>query len=83
MLIFSHVKRSARAKVAAGIEFITDYERTLLPNEVKSTDNPRAKSLHLFCNRYRSKMTIKASLRNVGDNMDADTRVRSIRYMHF
>lgn len=67
-----------RTKADAEIDFITDYEGTLLPIEVKSADNTRAKSLHLFCNRYRPKMAIKTSLKNVGDNMDADTHIWSI-----
>ena len=67
-----------RTKADAEIDFITDYEGTLLPIEVKSADNTKAKSLHLFCNRYQPKMAIKTSLKNVGDNMDADTHVWSI-----
>ena len=64
-----------RTKADAEIDFITDYEGVLLPIEVKSADNTRAKSLHLFCNRYRPKMAIKTSLKNVGDNMDSETHV--------
>ena len=67
-----------RTKADAEIDFITDYEGVLLPIEVKSADNTRAKSLHLFCNRYRPKMAIKTSLKNVGDNMDSETHVWSI-----
>jgi len=67
-----------RTKADAEIDFITDYEGVLLPIEVKAADNTKAKSLHLFCNRYRTKMAIKTSLKNVGDNMDGDTHVWSI-----
>lgn len=67
-----------RTKAAAEIDFITDYEGVLLPIEVKSADNTKAKSLHLFCNRYRPKMAIKTSLKNVGDNMHGDTHEWSI-----
>ena len=67
-----------RTKADAEIDFISDYEGVLLPIEVKSADNTRAKSLHLFCNRYRPQMAVKTSLKNVGDNMDADTHVWSI-----
>ena len=45
---------------------------------VKVADNTRAKSLHLFCNRYHPKLTFKLSLKNVGDNMDGDTHVWSV-----
>lgn len=67
-----------RTKADAEIDFITDHEGVLLPIEVKSADNTKAKSLHLFINRYRPKMAIKTSLKNVGDNMDGGTHVWSI-----
>lgn len=67
-----------RTKADAEMDFISDYEGLLLPIEVKSADNTKAKSLHLFCNRYNPKMAIKTSLKNVGDNMDGDTHVWSI-----
>ena len=67
-----------RTKADAEIDFISDYEGVLLPIEVKSADNTKAKSLHLFCNRYHPKLAIKTSLKNVGDNRDGDTHVWSI-----
>ncbi len=67
-----------RTKADAELDFLTDYEGILLPIEVKAADNTKAKSLHLFCNRYKPKMAIKTSLKNVGDNMDGDTHVWSL-----
>ena len=67
-----------RTKADAELDFITDYEGVLLPVEVKSADNTKAKSLHLFCNRFNPKMAVKTSLKNVGDNMDGNTHVWSI-----
>lgn len=67
-----------RSKANAEIDFISDYEGLLLPIEVKSADNTKAKSLHMFCNRYCPKMAIKTSLKNVGDNMDGKTHVWSL-----
>lgn len=67
-----------RTKEDAEIDFISDYEGLLIPIEVKSADNTKAKSLHMFCNRYSPKMAIKSSLKNVGDNMDGETHVWSI-----
>lgn len=67
-----------RTKADAEVDFITDHEGILLPIEVKAADNTKAKSLHLFCNRYRPKMAIKTSLKNVGDNIDVDTHVWNI-----
>lgn len=67
-----------RTKADAEMDFITDYEGELIPIEVKSADNTRAKSLNLFCNRYEPKIAFKSSLKNVGDNMDAKTHVWSL-----
>lgn len=67
-----------RTKADAEIDFITDHEGVLLPIEVKSADNTKAKSLHLFCSRYQPKMAIRTSLKNVGDNMDGETHVWSV-----
>ena len=67
-----------RTKANAEIDFLTDYEGALLPIEVKAAENTKAKSLHLFCSRYRPDVAIKTSLKNIGDNMDGDTHVWSI-----
>lgn len=67
-----------KSNANAEIDFITDYEGVTIPIEVKSADNTKAKSLHLFCNRYQPKMAIKTSLKNVGDHMDGQTHVWSI-----
>ncbi len=67
-----------RTKADAEIDFVTDHEGVLVPFEVKSADNTKAKSLHLFCNRFGPKIAIKTSLKNVGDNMDGKTHVWSI-----
>ena len=67
-----------RTKADAEVDFITDHEGVLLPIEVKSADNTKAKSLRLFCSRYKPRMAIKTSLKNVGENMDGDTHVWSI-----
>ena len=64
-----------RTKADAEMDFISDYEGVLLPIEVKSADNTKAKSLHLFCNRYSPRIAIKTSLKNVGDNKDGNTHV--------
>ena len=67
-----------RTKADAELDFITDHEGVLMPIEVKAADNTKAKSLHLFNNRYKPKMAIKTSLKNIGDNMDGETHVWSI-----
>ncbi|MBP5465663.1 MAG: ATP-binding protein [Treponema sp.] len=67
-----------RTKADAEVDFISDYEGVLFPIEVKSADNTKAKSLHLFCGRFAPKFAFKSSLKNVGLNTDADTRVWSL-----
>lgn len=67
-----------RTKSDAELDFITDYEGLLIPIEVKSADNTKAKSLHQFCHRYHPKMGFKVSLKNVGDNMDESTHIWSL-----
>ena len=67
-----------RTKAEAEIDFITDYEGILLPIEVKAAGNTKAKSLTMFCNKYKPKMAVKTSLKNVGDNMAKDTHVWNI-----
>ena len=67
-----------RSKADAEVDFITDHEGVLVPVEVKSADNTKAKSLQLFCSRYAPKMAVKLSLKNVGDNTLRGTHIRSI-----
>ena len=67
-----------RSNANAELDFVTDYEGILLPVEVKSADNTKAKSLQLFCKRYHPKMAIKTSLKNVGDNQEGETHIWSI-----
>lgn len=73
-----------RTKADAEVDFLTDYEGVLLPIEVKSADNTKAKSLHLFNTRYQPKIAVKMSMKNIGDNMDGSTHLWSIPlYMIF
>lgn len=67
-----------RTKSDAELDFITDFEGALIPVETKSADNTKAKSLHQFCSRYKPKLGIKTSLKNVGENMDGETHVWSV-----
>ena len=67
-----------RTDANAEVDFLTDPEGVLLPIEVKSADNTKAKSLHLFCGRYRPKLAVKTSLKNAGTYLDGDTQIWSI-----
>ena len=50
-----------RTKADAEVDFISDYEGVIFPIEVKSEDNTKAKSLHLFCSRFQPKFAFKSS----------------------
>jgi len=64
-----------RTKSDAELDFLADYEGMIIPIEVKSADNTKAKSLHVFNNRYKPTMAIKTSLKNVGEYMDGNMHV--------
>lgn len=57
-----------RTKSDAEVDFITDYEGILIPIEVKSADNTKAKSLNNFCKKYNPEIAVKTSLKNIGDS---------------
>lgn len=67
-----------KSSSSAEVDFLTENRGTPLPIEVKSADNTKAKSLHMFCSRYSPKLAVKTSLKNVGDFYDGDTHVWSI-----
>lgn len=62
----------------AEIDFLTDHGGKITPIEVKSADNTKAKSLKLFCERYRPERAMKTSLKNVGMNVAGSTQVWSL-----
>ena len=67
-----------RSDANAEIDFLTDESGYLLPIEVKSADNTKAKSLRLFCSRYDPEKAVKTSLKNIGYSMEKETQVWSI-----
>ena len=67
-----------RTDANAEVDFLADPEGVLLPVEVKSADNTKAKSLHLFCSRYKPKLAVKTSLRNAGTYSDGETQIWSV-----
>ncbi|HPJ12927.1 MAG TPA: ATP-binding protein [Caldisericia bacterium] len=50
----------------AEIDFVLQKEGNVVPIEVKSTDNPQAKSLKVYMNSYGPKYAIKLSTKNFG-----------------
>lgn len=67
-----------RTKADAEVDFITDRSGSVVPIEVKSSDNTKAKSLHFYCNKYLPESAIKLSMKNTGLFKDGETVVRSI-----
>ena len=67
-----------RSDANAEIDFLTDEQGMLLPIEVKSADNTKAKSLRLFCDRYHPPKAVKTSLRNLGLSRQGDTEIWSL-----
>ena len=50
----------------AEIDFIIQKDGKIIPIEVKSADNTRAKSLNLYMNRFEPEYAIKLSTKNFG-----------------
>lgn len=50
----------------AEVDFIIQRDGQLIPIEVKSADNTRAKSLNLYMDRYQPAYAIKLSTKNFG-----------------
>ena len=46
----------------AEVDFVVQYEGNIIPLEVKSSENLKAKSFKLFCEKYESKNAIRTSL---------------------
>lgn len=67
-----------RTKSDAEVDFITDYEGLLIPIEVKSADNTKAKSLNVFCKHYNPEIAFRTSLKNVGESWTNKTHKWSI-----
>ncbi len=67
-----------KSENTAELDFMIDAEGLLTPIEVKSADNTKAKSLQIFCKRYKPQIAFKISLKNVGDNDFDGTRLWSL-----
>ena len=60
------------------IDFLTDYKSIVIPMEVKSADNTKAKSLNLFIQKYKPSLAFKFSMKNYGDSINNNTKIYSI-----
>lgn len=57
----------------AEVDVLTEYTGLMIPIEVKSADNTRAKSYRNFCETYQPKIGFKMSLKNIGISNIKDT----------
>ncbi len=62
----------------AEIDFLIEKDNIIIPIEVKSADNTRAKSLSTYIKRYSPKYAFKMSLKNIASNTVGNTELKSI-----
>ena len=62
----------------AEVDFLIERKGMLIPIEVKSAANTRAKSYRLFCKRYSIRLGFKLSLKNRAVNEEDGTRTVSL-----
>ena len=55
-----------RSSNDAEVDVLTEYQGKMIPIEVKSADNTKAKSYKIFCEKYKPKIGFKMSLKNIG-----------------
>ena len=67
-----------RSGNTAEIDILLESEGRVIPMEVKSADNTRAKSYQQFCRRYAPAVGYKISLKNIGENTVDQTRTVSL-----
>lgn len=67
-----------RSGNTAEVDFIYEHKGKIVPVEVKSADNTRAKSYTQFCKRYNPVIGYKLSGKNIAENMCEKTKTFSI-----
>lgn len=60
------------------IDILLESDGRIVPMEVKSADNTRAKSYQEFCKRYALEVGYKISMKNIGENRIERTRTVSL-----
>ena len=55
------------------MDFIIEDQGNIVPLEVKSATNTKAKSYRRFCEAYHSRTGFKVSLKNIAMNQEGDT----------
>ncbi|WP_296324503.1 AAA family ATPase [Treponema sp. UBA3813] len=67
-----------RSGNTAELDFLLEAGGKIIPIEVKSSENTRAKSLRLFCTKHKPALAVKFSLKNVGCTEENGTRIQSL-----
>lgn len=67
-----------RSGNTAEVDILLEHEGALVPMEVKSADNVKAKSYTQFCRKYAPPVGFKLSLKNIGENPCGETRTVSL-----
>ncbi len=67
-----------RSGNTAEVDLLLESGGKLIPMEVKSADNVKAKSYQQFCKRYSPPVGFKLSLKNIGENLCESTRTISL-----
>lgn len=67
-----------RSGNTAEVDLLLESDGKLIPMEVKSADNVKAKSYQQFCKRYSPPVGFKLSLKNIGENLCENTRTVSL-----
>lgn len=67
-----------RSKADAEVDFLTDCNGSVVPIEVKSSDNVKAKSLAYYCSKYKPEKAFRLSMRNAGVSAIGETRLISL-----
>ena len=67
-----------RSGNTAEIDFLIELNGDIIPIEVKSADNTKAKSLQIYRGTYHPRHAVKTSLKNAGINLEDGMRLYSI-----
>lgn len=78
LIINNFVSYFYRSDNTAEIDFIVEKDDLIIPIEVKSADNTRAKSLSGYIKKYQPKIAFKISLKNSSTNKIEETLIQSL-----
>ena len=67
-----------RSGNTAELDFLFEFEDSIIPVEAKAQIHTRAKSFTQFCKKYKAKIGFKFSMKNVGENRVEGVKVYSV-----